>query len=79
MKVALEYKNPHSQDRVAGGKIPHIWGQALYILGLLLHEGFIAPGEVDPLNRRMSAEPKPDLVIQGKGERNKNLINQFRP
>ncbi|XP_033631487.1 probable phosphorylase b kinase regulatory subunit alpha isoform X1 [Asterias rubens] len=63
-KVALEYKNPHSQDRVAGGKIPHIWGQALYILGLLLQEGFIAPGEVDPLNRRMSAEPKPDLVIQ---------------
>ncbi|XP_022091579.1 probable phosphorylase b kinase regulatory subunit alpha isoform X2 [Acanthaster planci] len=63
-KVALEYKNPHSQDRLPGGKIPHIWGQSFYILGLLLQEGFVAPGEVDPLNRRMSMEPKPDLVIQ---------------
>ncbi|XP_038055088.1 phosphorylase b kinase regulatory subunit alpha, liver isoform-like isoform X2 [Patiria miniata] len=63
-KVGLEYKNPHSQDRLPGGKIPHIWGQSLYILGLLLQEGFVAPGEVDPLNRRMSMEPKPDLVVQ---------------
>ncbi|XP_063970677.1 phosphorylase b kinase regulatory subunit alpha, liver isoform-like [Lytechinus pictus] len=63
-KVELEYKNPNSQDRLPGGKMPHLWGQSLYILGCLLREGFIAPGEIDPLNRRLSTEPKPDLVIQ---------------
>ncbi|XP_072170928.1 probable phosphorylase b kinase regulatory subunit alpha [Diadema setosum] len=63
-KVELEYKNPHSQDRLPGGKIPQLWGQSLYILGSLLREGFIAPGEIDPLNRRLSTEQKPDLVVQ---------------
>ncbi|XP_071951330.1 phosphorylase b kinase regulatory subunit alpha, skeletal muscle isoform-like isoform X2 [Antedon mediterranea] len=63
-KVDLEYKNPHSQKREAGGKMPHMWGQSLYILGCLLKEKFLAPGEIDPLNRRFSTEPKPDLVVQ---------------
>eukprot|EP00057_Strongylocentrotus_purpuratus_P027467 XP_011681941.1 PREDICTED: probable phosphorylase b kinase regulatory subunit alpha [Strongylocentrotus purpuratus] len=64
LQVELEYKNPGSQDRLPGGKMPQLWGQSLYILGCLLREGFIAPGEIDPLNRRLSTEPKPDLVIQ---------------
>lgn len=27
-------------------------------------EGFLAPGEIDPLNRRFSTVPKPDVVVQ---------------
>ncbi|KAA8595880.1 hypothetical protein FQN60_011171 [Etheostoma spectabile] len=63
-KVEEEYSNPHSVDRVAMGQLPHMWGQSLYILSCLLAEGFLAPGEIDPLNRRFSTNLKPDVVVQ---------------
>lgn len=63
-KIEEEYKNPHSVDRVSLGQLPHMWGQSLYILGCLLAEGFLAPGEIDPLNRRFSTNAKPDVVVQ---------------
>ncbi|XP_058480915.1 phosphorylase b kinase regulatory subunit alpha, skeletal muscle isoform isoform X2 [Solea solea] len=63
-KVEEEYENPHSVERVPQGKCPLKWGQSLYILGKLLSEGFLAPGEIDPLNRRFSTVPKPDVVVQ---------------
>uniref|UniRef100_A0A8B9KJ76 Phosphorylase b kinase regulatory subunit n=1 Tax=Astyanax mexicanus TaxID=7994 RepID=A0A8B9KJ76_ASTMX len=63
-KVEDEYRNPHSVDRMAAGQLPHMWGQSLYIVGSLLAEGFLAPGEIDPLNRRFSTGFKPDVVVQ---------------
>uniref|UniRef100_A0A8C1V422 Phosphorylase b kinase regulatory subunit n=1 Tax=Cyprinus carpio TaxID=7962 RepID=A0A8C1V422_CYPCA len=63
-KVEEEYRNPRSVERVVAGQLPHMWGQSLYILGCLLAEGFLAPGEIDPLNRRFSKEFKPDVVVQ---------------
>uniref|UniRef100_A0A3B5A8N1 Phosphorylase b kinase regulatory subunit n=1 Tax=Stegastes partitus TaxID=144197 RepID=A0A3B5A8N1_9TELE len=63
-KVEEEYSSPHTVDRVAMGQLPHMWGQSLYILGCLLAEGFLAPGEIDPLNRRFSTNFKPDVVVQ---------------
>ncbi|XP_036968388.1 phosphorylase b kinase regulatory subunit alpha, skeletal muscle isoform isoform X3 [Acanthopagrus latus] len=63
-KVEEEYMNPHSVERIPMGKLPLKWGQSLYILGNLLSEGFLAPGEIDPLNRRFSTIPKPDVVVQ---------------
>ncbi|KAM4596220.1 phosphorylase b kinase regulatory subunit alpha, liver isoform 4-T4 [Fundulus diaphanus] len=63
-KVEEEYSNPHSVDRMAMGQLPHMWGQSLYIVGCLLAEGFLAPGEIDPLNRRFSTHFKPDVVVQ---------------
>ncbi|KAG8450597.1 hypothetical protein GDO86_003028 [Hymenochirus boettgeri] len=63
-KIDEEYRNPHTVDRIPLGKIPHLWGQSLYILGSLLAEGFLAPGEIDPLNRRFSTVFKPDVVVQ---------------
>jgi len=62
--VDLEYQNPHSQDRIPVGQCPFMWAQSLFILGRLLQEGFIAPGELDPLNRRLSSNQKPDVVVQ---------------
>lgn len=64
--VNAEYRNPRSQDRVPTGQCPFMWAQSLYILGRLLQEGFIAPGEMDPLNRRLGADKRPDVVVQGK-------------
>ncbi|XP_061862942.1 phosphorylase b kinase regulatory subunit alpha, skeletal muscle isoform isoform X4 [Colius striatus] len=63
-KVEEEYRNPHTVDRVPMGKLPLMWGQSLYILGCLMAEGFLAPGEIDPLNRRFATVPKPDVVVQ---------------
>ncbi|XP_078138639.1 phosphorylase b kinase regulatory subunit alpha, skeletal muscle isoform-like, partial [Centroberyx gerrardi] len=63
-KVDQECVSPHSVDRVAQGKCPLMWAQSLYILGNLLAEGLLAPGEIDPLNRRLSTVPKPDVVVQ---------------
>ncbi|RXM96517.1 Phosphorylase b kinase regulatory subunit alpha, skeletal muscle isoform [Acipenser ruthenus] len=63
-KVEEEYRNPHTVDRVPMGKLPIMWGQSLYIVGSLLAEGFLAPGEIDPLNRKFSTVPKPDVVVQ---------------
>ncbi|XP_059170529.1 probable phosphorylase b kinase regulatory subunit alpha isoform X3 [Physella acuta] len=62
--VDKEYEEPNSQKRVAAGKIPHMWGQSMYILGRLMIEGFLSPGELDPLNRRHVTETKPDVVVQ---------------
>ncbi|XP_049295377.1 probable phosphorylase b kinase regulatory subunit alpha isoform X2 [Anopheles funestus] len=62
--VAAEYQAPGSQQRVVVGRCPFLWGQSLYILGKLLQEGFLAVGELDPLNRRLGAQKKPDVVVQ---------------
>ncbi|XP_061669820.1 phosphorylase b kinase regulatory subunit alpha, liver isoform isoform X2 [Syngnathoides biaculeatus] len=79
-KVEEEYSNPHTVDRVALGQVPHMWGQSLYILGCLLAEGFMAPGEIDPLNRRFSTNLKPDVVVQvcvlAESEDIRNLLNE---
>ncbi|XP_016839253.1 probable phosphorylase b kinase regulatory subunit alpha isoform X1 [Nasonia vitripennis] len=62
--VAAEYLEPGSQAREALGRSPFMWAQSLYILGKLLQEGFLAVGELDPLNRRLCSEKKPDVVVQ---------------
>ncbi|XP_055604026.1 probable phosphorylase b kinase regulatory subunit alpha isoform X3 [Uranotaenia lowii] len=62
--VGAEYQSPGSQERIYVGRCPFLWGQSLYILGKLLQEGFLAVGELDPLNRRLGAQKKPDVVVQ---------------
>lgn len=37
-QVDEEYRNPHTVDRIPMGKLPHMWGQSLYILGCLMAE-----------------------------------------
>ncbi|CAD0198922.1 unnamed protein product [Chrysodeixis includens] len=63
-KADLEQHEPGSQERIPLGRCPFIWAQSLYILGKLLQEGFLAVGELDPLNRRLCSEKKPDVVVQ---------------
>ncbi|VDK81106.1 unnamed protein product, partial [Onchocerca ochengi] len=64
-KVAEEKQQRGSQDREAYGAIPFLWGQALYIICCLLHDGFLTPAELDPLRRRLSAyEKHPPCEVQ---------------
>ncbi|NWS42701.1 KPB2 kinase, partial [Probosciger aterrimus] len=76
-KVDEEYENPHSVDRVPVGKLPHLWGQSLYVLSCLLAEGFLAAGEIDPLNRRFSTGLKPDVVVQALCAANREAFRAF--
>jgi len=62
--VQSEKLDPGSQDRVVEGKVPHLWGQSLYLLGRLIWDGLLDPDQVDPLKRRFAANPKPDVVVQ---------------
>lgn len=68
VQVDLEYKNPHSQERLPGDKVQHMWSQSLLILCNLLEDKFINIGEIDPLNRRLSQTPRPDTLVQGRCE-----------
>lgn len=63
-KISKEVKEPHSQPRLPIGEIPFLWAQSLYILAHLLHDEFISPGELDPLNRRLGLIKSPDVVVQ---------------
>ncbi|XP_046394617.1 probable phosphorylase b kinase regulatory subunit alpha isoform X3 [Ischnura elegans] len=63
-KANAEKAEPGSQDRHVVGRCPFLWAQSLYIIGKLLQEGFLAAGELDPLNRRLCSEKKPDVVVQ---------------
>ncbi len=65
LQVEQEYLEPHSQPRLTGAKVQHMWSQSLYILCQLLQGNFINIGEVDPLNRRLSKTAKPDTLVQG--------------
>ena len=62
--VAMERKNRGSAKRESVGFLPHIWGQSLYILARLLVEDFVSPGELDPLNRRMAMQKRPEVIVQ---------------
>ena len=42
-----------------------IQGLSLLSCVSLCYQGFLAPGEIDPLNRRFSTNFKPDVVVQG--------------
>ena len=62
--MVTELANPGTTDRSPGGRCPFMWAQSLFVISKLLLEDFLAPGELDPLNRRMSPIDKPDVVVQ---------------
>ena len=51
--VAEESVSPGSVERVAGGRLPFMWTQALFVINKLLLESEIQPAELDPLNTRL--------------------------
>ena len=52
--VDAERANPQSQDRLPNANLPLVWAQSLYVVGALLEEGHVTPGDLDPLGRRFS-------------------------
>lgn len=78
--VEAELANPGSQDFEVHGRTPFMWAQSLYIIGRLLRDNFIACGELDPINRRLSSLSKPEVVVQvvviAKDQKIKELLAQ---
>lgn len=63
-KVEAERAHPGSQTRVPNDNVPLLWAQSLFIMGLLLDEGFLSPADIDPLNRRAKLKPKPPVPLR---------------
>jgi phosphorylase kinase alpha/beta subunit len=63
----LEKNNPGSQARRPNENIPLVWAQSLFILGELIREDLLTPGDLDPLGRRLIPEMRQndrDVVVQ---------------
>ena len=57
-------RQPGTVQGEAVGHLPHISGQAFNIVARLLPENVVSPGEIDPLNRRLSTQKRPEIVEQ---------------
>lgn len=78
--VEAERAHPGSQMRVPNENVPLLWAQSLFIMGLLIDEGLLAAGDVDPLNRRAKLRPKPPvplrLVVLAEDDEVRGLLKQ---
>lgn len=64
-RVTQEESDPGTQAQIPQGRIPFMWAQSLWVIGKLLKEKFIAPGELDPTNRRLPFdENRPEVIVQ---------------
>lgn len=61
--IERERQNPGSQDRVPNENVPLVWAQSLFLLGAMLEDGLLRPGDLDPLARRL-AKPLKQPVVQ---------------
>ena len=55
--VAAERSAPGSQLWEANENVPLLWTQSLWLLGQLLLEGLLEPGDLDPCGRRQPRQP----------------------
>ncbi|MEM9165120.1 MAG: glycoside hydrolase family 15 protein, partial [Cyanobacteria bacterium P01_F01_bin.4] len=62
--IEAERANPHSQTRLPNENIPLVWAQSLYYLGLMIQDGLITPGDLDPLARHLKAGQNRRPIVQ---------------
>ena len=63
-RMSEESLMPGTTERVPGGRCPFMWAQSLHVISKLLLEEHITTSELDPLNRRISAIRKPEVIVQ---------------
>ncbi|MCT7993199.1 glycoside hydrolase family 15 protein [Laspinema olomoucense] len=63
-KVEAERANPQTQPRLPNENLPLVWAQSLYFLGLMLDEGLLDRGDIDPLGRRRTLAGRRKPVVQ---------------
>jgi phosphorylase kinase alpha/beta subunit len=62
--IAEERLLPRSQPRKPNANVPLVWAQSLYYLALMMDDGLLAPGELDPLGQRLRAGVVRDPFVQ---------------
>lgn len=76
-----ERAEPGSQPREPNENVPLLWAQSLYVVGLLLESGLLAPADIDPLNRRTRIGLKPPvpvrLVVMAEDEGIRRRLSEF--
>lgn len=70
--IEAERALPHSQARTPNQNVPLVWAQSLYLVGVLLQEGFIKRSDLDPLGRSQRApvgeQGLPQVVLLAESE-----------
>lgn len=59
-----ERAQPHSQPRLPNDNLPLVWAQSLYLVGVLLQEGWLEPAELSPLRWPLPSPPPAAPVVQ---------------
>jgi phosphorylase kinase alpha/beta subunit len=64
-QIETERRNPQSQNRLPNENLPLVWAQSLYLLGQMLDDGLLAPGDLDPQGRhlRIGRQRQPTIQI----------------
>ena len=60
--IAAERQSPNSQTRLPNENLPLVWAQSLYLVGQLLAEKLITPGDIDPLGRHLKMGHRQPIV-----------------
>lgn len=60
--IEAERARPHSQSRLPNDNVPLVWAQSLYLLGRMIRDGVLKPGDIDPLDRRHRKRPRRPVV-----------------
>ncbi|MFH7241364.1 MAG: glycoside hydrolase family 15 protein [Spirulina sp.] len=63
-KLELEREKPGSQIREPNDNLPLVWAQSLYILGQLVRDGLLKPGDLDPLGRHLKVGEQRYPLVQ---------------
>jgi phosphorylase kinase alpha/beta subunit len=63
-KIAAEKRQPRSQNRQPNENLPLVWAQSLYLLGQMIDDGLLAPGDLDPLGRHLRVGTRKQHTIQ---------------
>jgi len=63
-RVEAERAAPHSQMREPNDNVPLVWAQSLYLVGVLLQEGYIGAADLDPRGLRERAQADCDVDVQ---------------
>jgi phosphorylase kinase alpha/beta subunit len=63
-RIAAEKQQPQSQTRLPNENLPLVWAQSLYLLGQMLEDGLLAPGDLDPLGRHLRIGTKGQRTLQ---------------
>jgi len=60
--IDTERKKPGSSQRIPNENVPLVWAQSLFLLGRMLREGVLRPGDIDPLGRRRDKKIAPPVI-----------------